>query len=317
MIFSGKEFETEAYCDPWGGCDLDYDKIELTKKLEQAGLDFKYKIHTDGYRFDAVKHIRPKGTLNFLDSMRRSESKNMFAVGEFLDDDVGLLKNYIDATLWQISLFDVPLQRELERASQQGLYYDLGGVFNNSLVSQRPTLAVTYVHSHDDMPPMHNKDYKGHYVGDWFISQAYALVLLRDSGYPMVSNVDTIRHSDMIKKYMLLRANCTYGEIYEKFDHRNTVGWSFPGSGGYNNSMAVVITNGDHGYKWLPTYKTYTNYKDFAGSFDSSKTITTDSNGWAEFECRPGETSVWVEESKFAQLTDELRNMPNPETINN
>lgn len=303
-ILSGKRFDCEAYQDPWGGCDLDFDSVEVLKKLEEFGKWFKQEVLVDGYRFDAVKHIRPKGTLGFLTSMRCSAGANMFAVGEFLHDDVKLLHNYITATLGQISLFDVPLQRKLVWASQQGRGFDVGSLFNDTLTQEQPTLAVSYVHSHDDCPPIHGQKRRGYYVGDWFISQAYALILLRDQGYPMVADVDCLRHPDMIRRYMLLRQNCTYGHREDRFDHRNTVGWSFYGGHGFDNSMAVVITNGDHGRKWLSTEKPYTRYRDFIDALGHS--IQTNENGWAEFECPAGGTSVWVEETKYHWLKHQL-----------
>ena len=303
-ILKNKAFEREAHEDPWGGCDLDFDNVELVKKLEDFGLWFKNEIQTDGYRFDAVKHIRPKGTLNFLTAMRRSASRNMFAVGEFLHDDVVLLHDYIAQTLGQISMFDVPLQRNLVQASTMKQSFDLGSIFNATLTKDQPTLSVSYVHSHDDMPPMHQEGSRGHYVGDWFISQAYALILLRSQGYPMVSNVDSIRHADLIRKFMLLRTNCTFGQCFERFDHWNTIGWSFSRSGHYDNSMAVVLGNGDYGRKWLSTHCPNTTYRDFTDSLNHE--IRTNGDGWAEFECPEQSTSVWIEESKYHQLMEKL-----------
>lgn len=301
----GKKFDAEAVCDPLCGCDLDYDNVEVVKKLEEFGLYFKKEIKTDGYRFDAVKHIRPKGTFNFLTTMKKGESKNLFAVGEFLDEDVELLHQYIMQTCGQISLFDFPLQRKIVRASQQGSSFDLGSIFQHTLTNDQPTLSVTFVHSHDDMPPIHDKEGRGSYIRDWFISQAYALILLRDQGYPSVSNVDVIRHNNLIKRYMLLRNNCTYGIRTDKFDHYNTVGWSFSGHNGHNNSMAVVMSNGGHGTKWLPTQKPDTIYRDFTQALDFP--IKTNSDGWAEFQCPERNTSVWIEEGKFNELLDKLK----------
>ena len=303
-ILANKNFECEAYQDPWGGCDLDYDNIDLVFKLEKFGYWYKNEVHVDGYRFDAVKHIRPMGTLNFLTAMRVSESKNMFAVGEFLHDNIWLLHNYINATLEQISLFDVPLQRKMERASQQGNSFDMGSIFNGTLTHDRPVRSVSYVHTHDDQPGMHGGGGRGHYIGDWFISQAYALILLRDKGYPLVSDVDILRHGDMIKRYMLLRQDCTYGHREDRFDHSDTAGWSFSGGYGYDNSMAVVITNGSFGKKWLPTGKAYTRYRDFTDALNHS--IQTNEYGWAEFHCPERNTSVWIEESKYNYLKDKL-----------
>lgn len=303
-ILSGKKFDCEAHIDPWGGCDLDYDSMDVVKKLEDFGRWYKQKVRVDGYRFDAVKHIRPKGTLNFLTVMRWSENKNYFAVGEFLHDDVKLLHRYIAATLGQITLFDVPLQRNMVAASRAESGYDMGSIFERTLVKDQPTHAVTFVHSHDDCPPIHGHDRRGEYIGDWFISQAYALVLLRHEGYPMVADADSLRHSDMIRRYMLLRHNCTYGHVKDYFDHRNTVGWTYYGGHGYDNSMAVLLTNGDHGRKWMATYRAHTRYRDFTDALPYA--IDTNEDGWAQFECHAGNTSVWVEESKYHWLKQQM-----------
>jgi alpha-amylase len=308
-VLSNKKYSCEAYQEAWGGCDLDYDNISLVMKLKEFGLWFKNEVHTDGYRFDAVKHIRPKGTLNFLTDMRKSENKNFFAVGEFLHDNINLLHDYISNTYGQISMYDVPLQRKIVLASQQENRFDMGSIFINTLMNDQPTLAVTYVHSHDDMPPMFGNSYRGQYVGEWFISQAYAIVLLRDLGYPCVSDVDTICHPDMIKRYMLLRQECTYGDRFDKIDHNNTIGWSYSGGAGFDNSMAVVLTNGGYGKKWLPTQHANTRYLDFTESL--RHTITTNQDGWAEFECPERNTSVWVEESKFVYLKTRLNLLNN------
>ncbi|MBN2718469.1 MAG: hypothetical protein JXX14_21675 [Deltaproteobacteria bacterium] len=304
---SGKKFDKEAYEDAWGGCDLDFDSMDVVKKLEAFGNWYKQTVHVDGYRFDAVKHIRPKGTLNFLHAMRLSESRNLFAIGEFLHDNVQLLHNYISSTLGQISMFDVPLQRKFEKVSQQGRSYNLSSLFENTLTKDNPVLSVSFVHSHDDMPPMHNKNGRGHYIGDWFISQAYALTLLREQGYPMVSDVDVLRHGDMISRYMLLRQDCTYGHIMDKFDHSATIGWSFYGGNGYDNSMAVVLTTGDYGKKWLNTGRPNTTYRDFTEALQHK--IVTNHDGWAEFECPAGNTSAWIEESKYVSLKDRLNSL--------
>ena len=308
FVLSDKKFHCEAYQEAWGGSDLDYDNIEMVMKLKEFGLWFKRQVVTDGYRFDAVKHIRPKGTLNFLTDMKNSEGKNLFAVGEFLHDDVNKLHDYISQTYGQISMFDVPLQRRMVDASRKNNGFDMSAIFNNTLVKDQPSLAVTYCHSHDDEPPVSGNDKRGEYIGDWFISQAYAIILLRDQGYPCVSDVDTNRHSDMIRRYMLLRQDCTYGDRFDKIDHCNTIGWSYPGSFGFDNSMAVVLTNGGYGKKWLPTQRANTRYFDFTESL--RHTITTNADGWAEFECPDRNTSVWVEESKFNILMNKLNSLP-------
>jgi alpha-amylase len=301
---SGKKFDREAKLDPLMGCDLDYDNIDLVKKLEEFGLWYKQEIPVDGYRFDAIKHIRPKGTLNFLHAMKCSAARNFFAIGEYLDTNLQDMHEYISSTYGQISLFDFPLQRKLVDASCRGNGFDMGSLFTGTLTNEQPVLSVPFVCSHDDMAPIDGNEKRGEYVGDWFVSQAYATILLRDVGYPMVGDVDMMRHGDMIRRYMAIRTDCTYGNRYDRFDHSNTVGWSFSGDFGFDNSMAVVITNGDYGKKWLPTCRPNTQYQDFTDALHHF--IRTNADGWAEFECPSRNTSVWVESSKYNQLKSEL-----------
>lgn len=301
---SGKQFDREAKHDPLMGCDLDFDNMDLTKKLEAFGLWFKEEIVVDGYRFDAVKHIRPKGTLNFLTAMRYSEGRNMFAVGEYFDSNVAELHRYIRETYGQISLFDFPLQRKLVHASQQGHHFNMASLHNGTLTRENPLLSVPFVHSHDDQPPMHGQGHRGEYVGDGFIAQAYGLILLRDEGYPLVSNVDLLNHPDLLKRLMLARRHCTYGQRHDRFDHNNTVGWAFSGDYQFDNSLAVVMTNGEVGWKWLPTHRPHTRYRDLTDSIPD--TISTNEYGWAQFTCPGGGTSVWVEETKYHQLIEQL-----------
>lgn len=296
----GKRFDREAKMDPLMGCDLDFDSADLVMKLRQFGFDFKDRIPVDGYRFDAVKHIRPKGTLNFLTDMRRSASRNLFAVGEFNSDNLDELKEYVHQTYAQVSLFDFPLQRKLVRASQQQSHFDMRSLSYGTLTAQLPVFSVTFVHSHDDQPPIHFQEGRGQWVGDWFVAQAYALILLRDEGYPMVSDVDLIRHAELVQRMTLARAHCTYGWRHDRFDHPNTVGWSFSGSDGYDNSLAVVMTNGVRATKWLPTGRPGVSYRDLLDG--RSHTTVTNGEGWAEFTCPDRSASVWVEATKYEQI---------------
>ena len=294
---SNKRFDREAKVDPLMGCDLDFDSIDLVMKLRQFGLDFKDQIPVDGYRFDAVKHIRPQGTLNFLNDMRRSAARNLFAVGEYFSENLDELRYYIHQTYGQISLFDFALQRKLVHASREHSSFDLRSLSYGTLTATLPVLSVTFVHSHDDQPPIHGEGHRGEYVGDWFISQGYAFILLREEGYPMVSDVDLIRHGELLQRLTTARAHCTYGWRHDCFDHPNTVGWSHSGSHGYDNSMAVVMTNGILGTKWLPTGKPNVTYRDFLEGHTHA--ITTNNEGWANFSCPDRRTAVWIEESKF------------------
>ena len=229
---SGKTFDREAKMDPLMGSDLDFDNVDLVMKLHAFGSSFRSKVPVDGYRFDAVKHIRPHGTLSFLTHMRTEASRALFAVGEYFSTELDELKGYLHSTLGQISLFDFALQRKFVHISRAGSHSDLRDLVHGSLTAEVPVLSVGFVHSHDDQPPVSGHEHRGEYVGQWFISQAYAFLLMRDEGYPMVSGIDLEAHPDLLARLLLARAHCTYGWRHDQFDHANTVGWSFGGTPG-------------------------------------------------------------------------------------
>jgi alpha-amylase len=210
------------------------------------------------------------------------------------------LKWYIGETYGQIALFDFPLQRKLVDASRRRSAFDMSSLSWGTLSAEVPVLSVPFVHSHDDQPPVDGHSDRGEYVGNVFISQAYAMVLLRDVGYPMVNEIDLRNHPNLIKRMTLARAHCTYGSRHDRFDHGNTVGWSFSGGEGFDNSMAVVMTNGTFGTKWLPTGRPGVRYRDLLDGL--THTVTTNGEGWAEFSCPNEWTSVWVETTKYEQV---------------
>ena len=60
--------------------------------------------------------------------------------------------------------------------------YDLRQIFDNTLVQHQPALAVTLVENHDSQPLQSLESI----VEAWFKPLAYALILLREAGYPCI-----------------------------------------------------------------------------------------------------------------------------------
>ena len=52
----------------------------------------------DGFRLDAVKHIKAEFYKEWLSQMRTYAGKDMFAVGEYWSKDVKVLENYMEQT---------------------------------------------------------------------------------------------------------------------------------------------------------------------------------------------------------------------------
>jgi alpha-amylase len=177
------------------------------------------------------------------------------------------------------------------------------------LVQQQPTLAVTLVENHDSQPLQSLESI----VESWFKPLAYALILLREAGYPCIFYGDYYgahykdagkdgneyeiwmdSHQFLIDKFLYARQNYAYGAQYDYFDHPNTIGWTRLGDEEHPGGMAVVISNGEGGSKWMEVGQPNCTYVDITEHVQEP--VTTNDDGWAEFGCNGGSVSVWVKE---------------------
>jgi alpha-amylase len=285
------------------GCDLDYNHEQVRGEVHYWGKWYLENFGMDGFRIDAVKHIRSFFFRYWLDDMRDHAQKNLFAVGEYWSSDLGRLRRYIDETEGRMHLFDVPLHYNFHHASRAGSGYDMGSILNNTLVKENPTLAVTLVENHDTQPLQSLETV----VEAWFKPLAYAVILLRDEGYPCVfiadydganyedngRQISMVSHKWMIDLFMDARQKHTFGQRRDYFDHWHTIGWTYGGDSEHK-SMAVVMTNAGDDTKWMETGRPNTTYRDLTRHIDES--VRTNEWGWAPFRTLGGKVSVWVEE---------------------
>lgn len=206
-------------------------------------------------------------------------------------------------------LFDVNLHYNFAAASKQGNSYDLQRIFDNTLVKGYPQLAVTLVSNHDSQPLQALESV----VEAWFKPLAYALILLRKDGYPCVFFADYYgahyrdkgrdgqeyeiwmdSHRWMIDRFLQVRKSCAYGEQYDYFNNPNCVGWTRTGDKGHVGGMAVILSNGDDGYKYMQTTAANTTYSDLTEHI--AEPVVTNEEGFGEFRCKAGSVSVWVPE---------------------
>lgn len=234
--------------------------------------------------------------------------KELFCVGEYWSCDTNTLLEYIHLTHGKVKLFDVPLQNNFRTASIMGQNYDMRHIFDGSLVSLAPMHAITFVENHDTQPLQALENV----VEPWFKPIAYAITLLRKDGYPCVFYADyygaeyedygrdgnkhrAVLHSHrwIIDKLLFARKEFAYGKQHEYFDYPSCVGWSRVGDDEHPHSMAIIISNGGDGYKWMHTAKANTEYIDLLEH--RSETIKTDEYGNGRFLCNGGSVSVWIE----------------------
>ena len=290
-------------------CDLDTDLPEVRAELDYWGRWFLDLTGVDGFRLDAVKHIRSSFFRDWLDHVRSHAQKPLFSVGEYWSENIQALHAYIAATAGRTALFDVPLHYNFHRASRFGSSYDLRRILDNTLMQQQPSLAVTFVENHDSQPLQALESV----VEGWFKPLAYALILLRREGYPCVFYADYYgahyedqgrdgnryeiwldSHRWLIDKFLHARQNYAYGDQYDYFNHPNTIGWTRLGTTEHPKAMAVLMSNGAAGHKWMEVGQPNAKFYDLTEHL--SEPVWSNEWGWAEFHCRGRSVSVWVQE---------------------
>ncbi|MBW4520572.1 MAG: alpha-amylase [Scytolyngbya sp. HA4215-MV1] len=315
-LFKGKSFDDNVDLEKGSfdylmGCDLDMEHPEVRDELKHWGEWYVDTTDVDGFRFDAVKHVKAGFFPEWLNHCRQHAGRQLFAVGEYWSSEIEALHHFIAVTGGDVLLFDAPLHYNFSAASSQGNNYDMRQIFDNTLVQQQPALAVTLVDNHDSQPLQALESV----VEGWFKPIAYALILLRRDGYPCIFYADYYgahykdtgrdgneyeiwldSHQWLIDKFLHARRNYAYGDQYDYFDHANTIAWTRLGNDEHPGGMAVVLSNGDAGTKWMEVGTPNCTYIDITEHIEEP--VTTNDEGWAEFRCNAGSVSVWVPQAE-------------------
>lgn len=289
--------------------DIDYRNPAVSEELNRWGKWYWDQCHFDGVRLDAVKHISPDFYVEWLYLLRKNTGVDIFAVGEYWAPGfLNLLLEYIKATKGAMSLFDSSLHRNFHEASNSGSDYDLRKIFDETLVKALPQNAVTVVDNHDTQP-LQSLEAP---VESWFKPIAYALILLRQEGYPCVFYPDFygahykdkgkdgneyeiwLPKVDGIENLLRARSLHAYGIQKDYFDDVNCIGWTREGNEEHSG-CAVVLSNGGEGVKNMEIGKRYSGKKFIDMMGKNPAEIEINADGTAEFFIPAGSVSVWVE----------------------
>src|SRR4029453_18563760 len=164
----------------------------------------------------------------------------------------------------RIPVFGVPLHYHLHYASRASGNYDMRRLLDDTLLQQRGRDIVSFVENHDSQPLQALESV----VEPWFKPLAYALILLRHEGYPCVFYPDY------------------YGAEYEDYGR----------DGSHEKAMAVLMSDGEEGTKWMEVGRTNTRFTDLTEHV--KEPVVTNDAGWGEFRCNGGSGSVWVHDNK-------------------
>lgn len=288
-LFSTKVTGEKGNFDYLMGADVDFSKDEVLQELDNWGRWYLDFTNVDSLRLDAVKHISYAFFPRWLDMLRKYRKQELFAVGEYWRDDLNELLAYLEHCDYCMSLFDVPLHHRFERAAKAGSDFPLCDILKDTLLSRNANHAVTFVDNHDteyDQPLFS-------WVQSWFKPLAYALILLRQEGTPCVFYGDLygvpayhIPPVRELENLLLARKEYAHGEQRDYFDHPNTIGWT------RGENMAVILSNGDDGWKDIPLGQPGQIFVDMLGNRQEEVVINEEGKG--RFLVRSHSVSVWV-----------------------
>ncbi|HYW19388.1 MAG TPA: alpha-amylase [Nodularia sp. (in: cyanobacteria)] len=284
--------------------DLDMGEELVRGELMYWGRWFVDTTNVNGFRIDAVKHIRSSFFRDWLNHLRvHFNQRQLFSCGEYWSQNIDELHRYLAATTGLMSLFDVPLHFKFHQASRQGSSFDMRTIFDRTLAKEQPALAVTFVENHDTQPCQSLESP----VEPWFKPLAYALILLRREGYPCVFYADyygaqyqdkgrdaTLHsHRFLIDKFLGARRDYGFADQHDYFDHPHTIGWTRLGNSEHPGAMAVVMTNSEAGNKWMNMFRPNEAFYDATGHIQ--EIVYTNDDGWGNFPCPGGSVSVWLQ----------------------
>ena len=280
--------------------NIDYSHPDVKKEMIEWGKWLVDTIHCNGFRLDAIKHINHEFIKEFAVEMFKKCGKDFYIVGEFWHSDLESCRQFLNTIDHKIDLFDVSLHYKLQAASLEGKDFDLTKILDDTLVQTHPANAVTFVDNHDSQP----HEALESWVDDWFKQSAYALILLRQDGYPVVFYGDYYGiegptpvegKKAAIDPLLYTRYHKAYGEQEDYFDHPNTIGWIRRGVDEIERSgCAVVISNGDNGEKrmFVGEHRAGEVWVDF--THNRKESVTIEKDGWATFPVNGGSVSVWA-----------------------
>lgn len=288
------------------GADIDHDNPVVKAHLMYWGMWYQKFADLDGFRIDAVKHISANFYKDWLNYLRMETGKELFSVGEYWSSKLDRLLRYLEQTDKTMSLFDVPLHQHLYDAAREGRHYDLRNIFNDTLVAADPWRAVTFVDNHDTQPTQMLVSW----VQDWFKLHAYALILLRQEGFPCVFYGDLygipkhrIKPVKKLERLLEIRQKYADGEQRDYFNHKNRIAWT------RGDSMVVVMSNTnvevsdswnqecvDDG-EWIQFGKPGQVFLDVLGN--RLEEVIVNDNGWAKFLVGNSSVSIWVPKEQY------------------
>ncbi|MCJ1415079.1 hypothetical protein MMC32_001409 [Xylographa parallela] len=291
--------------------NLDHTHDEVREDIKRWGEWLGHELKLKGLRLDAVKHYSDRFQLEFIEHLERTVGSGWFFVAEYWLFSVKGMREYLSRMKHKVSLFDSTLLYNFAQVSKTR-NADLRKIFEGSLVQVEPHHAVTLVMNHDTQPtqPLAAP------FGVWFKPLAYALILLREDGYPCVFYGDLYgiaSNSPHHPKYeapscrgrlphlCLARKLYAYGPQINYFEAPSCIGFTRLGTWDRPNGLACVMASTSLGKRRMFVGREHAGetWTDILGLGMNrrqgvEKNVIIDGKGNGDFTCDPMSVAVWV-----------------------
>lgn len=279
--------------------DLDYSHPDVVKDVKDWGVWITKELGLKGFRLDAVQHFSERFTNEWIDNLRNECGRDIFIVGEFWVGDRTVMSDWLEKMDHKFSLYDAPLLYNFSNISTQESA-DLRKVFDNSLVQVQPTNAVTVVMNHDTQPGQTVATP----VEGFFKPLAYALILLRQEGYPCPFYGDMYGMKGKtpeppscggkLADLCLARKLYAYGSQEDYWDNPNCIGFVRRGTWDHPNGLACVMSNAKESELKMAVGDLHKGevWTDILGWSDNE--VVIDDEGYGLFTTPGVSMSVWV-----------------------
>lgn len=304
--FEGKEWEKDV--DNENGnydflmfADLDLDSSEVVEELKRWGRWYLDQTNIDGFRLDAIKHIKFDFFNEWLKHVRENSEKELFAVGEYWTHDVNKLKYYMDKSQNCMNLFDVPLHFNFQRASSSFGNFDMRSIIDNTMLALNPDKAVTFVDNHDTQLGQSLESW----VQPWFKLLAYTFILTRKEGHPCIFFGDYYGIpekqfwglKDKLDIILKIRKKYAYGVQHEYMDDSSIIGWTREGDEEHENSgLASIITIKLGGTKRMYVGHQHRGEVWYDATKQFQDKIIIDDEGFGAFKVSDGSYAIWIKQ---------------------
>ena len=280
--------------------DIDFSHPEVREEVIRWGKWVVNELKIDGFRMDAVKHIKDEFIAEFLTQVRAAYGEEFYSVGEYWRNDLEKLKEYLDNVGYKTDLFDVGLHFNMYDASKKKKDYDLREIFEHTIVATNPMAAVTFVDNHDSQKGSALESQ----VDSWFIPHSYAIILLSKDGYPCLFYGDYYGvggekspHQWIIDKLLEVRRINAYGEQINHLDNPNVIAIQRTGRDEWTGCVAVLSNSEEEEEIQIELGKERAGqvWQEVTGS--GYEDIVIDEEGNANFKVESEKISVWIQKS--------------------